>query len=80
MTAIGPAVPPPSERHTLRVVTWIAQALIALLLAFGASLVATRVVAVLLIGAALGVLAASAVGLVLWDDDRERHVPPGGAA
>lgn len=78
MTAIGPAVPPPSDRHTLRVVTWIAQALIALLLALGASLVATRVVAVLLIGAALGVLAASAVGLVLLADDRERHVPPRG--
>jgi len=80
MTAIGPAVPPPSDRRTLRVVTWIAQALIALLLAFGASLVATRVVAVLLIGAALGVLAASAVGLVLWADDREGHVPPDGTA
>jgi hypothetical protein len=50
-------------------VTWIAQALVALALAFGATLVAARVGQVLLIGAAAGVLAASAVGLVAWADD-----------
>ena len=69
MTAIGPAVPPSSNRHTLRVVTWIVQALVALALAFGAALVATRIAQVLLIGAAAGVLAASAVGLVVWAED-----------
>jgi hypothetical protein len=50
-------------------VTWIVQALVALGLAFGAALVATRIAQVLLIGAAAGVLAASAVGLVVWADD-----------
>lgn len=49
--------------------TWIAQALVAVALAFGATLVATRVAQVLLIAAAAGVLAASAVGLVTWADD-----------
>jgi hypothetical protein len=50
-------------------VTWIIQALVALGLAFGAALVTTRIAQVLLIGAAAGVLAASAVGLVVWADD-----------
>jgi len=51
------------------------QALVALGLAFAASLVATRLGQVLLIGAAAGVLAASAVGLVLWSDDPAPHDP-----
>lgn len=55
--------------------TWIAQLLVALVLAFGASLVATRIAQVLLIGAAAGVLAASAVGLALWAGDRGPHDP-----
>ena len=40
-------------------------------LAFGAALVAPRIAQVLLIGAAGGVLAASAVGLVVWADDHD---------
>jgi hypothetical protein len=43
---------------------------VALALAFGAALVANRIGQVLLIGAAAGVLAASAVGLVVWTEDR----------
>jgi hypothetical protein len=70
MTTLPPIAPAPFDRRTLRVVTWIAQALVALALAFGAALVATRIAQVLLIGAAAGVLAASAVGLVVWAEDR----------
>ena len=55
----------------MRVVTWAAQAIVALGLAFGAALVGTRIAHVLLIGAAAGVLAASAVGLVVWADDHD---------
>jgi hypothetical protein len=69
MTTLPPIAPAPFDRRTLRVVTWIVQALVALALAFGAALVATRIAQVLLIGAAAGVLAASAVGLVVWADD-----------
>lgn len=69
MTTLPPVSPAPFDRRSLRVVTWIAQALVALALAFGAALVATRIAQVLLIGAAAGVLAASAVGLVVWADD-----------
>jgi hypothetical protein len=70
MTTLPPIAPAPFDRRTLRVTTWIAQALVALALAFGAALVATRIAQVLLIGAAAGVLAASAVGLVVWAEDR----------
>jgi hypothetical protein len=69
MTTLPPIAPAPFDRRTLRVVTWIVQALVALALAFGAALVATRIAQVLLIGAAAGVLAASAVGLVVWAED-----------
>ncbi len=70
MTAIAPVAAPSSGRPNLRWITWIVQALIALVLAFGAALVATRVAQVLLIAAAAGVLVASAVGLALWTDDQ----------
>jgi hypothetical protein len=70
MTTLPPIAPAPFDRRTLRVATWIAQALVALVLAFGAALVATRIAQVLLIAAAAGVLAASAVGLVVWAEDR----------
>jgi uncharacterized membrane-anchored protein YitT (DUF2179 family) len=69
MTTLPPVAPTPSDRRNLHIVTWIAQALVALALAFSATLVATRIGQVLLIGAAAGVLAASAVGLVVWADD-----------
>ncbi|HET9708722.1 MAG TPA: hypothetical protein VFP39_10515 [Gemmatimonadales bacterium] len=71
MTTLPPVAPAPFDRRSLRVVTWIAQAFVALALAFGAALVAPRIAQVLLIGAAAGVLAASAVGLVVWTDDRD---------
>ena len=68
MTTLPP-VAPRFNQQSLRVITWIAQALVALALAFGAALVGTGVARVLLIAAAAGVLAASAVGLVTWADD-----------
>ncbi len=77
MTAIPPVAPPSVGGPSLRWITWIVQAVIALLLAFGASLVATRVGQLLLSGAAAGVLAASAVGLALWTGDRAPHDPQG---
>ena len=71
MTTLPPIAPAPLDRRSLRIVTWMAQALVALALAFAAALVAPRVAQVLLIGAAAGVLAASAVGLVVWADGRD---------
>ncbi|HET7248230.1 MAG TPA: hypothetical protein VFI79_00175 [Gemmatimonadales bacterium] len=70
MTTLPPVAPSSFDRHTTWVVTGIAQALVALMLAFGAALVSTRIMAVLLVAAAAGVLAASAVGLVLWAGER----------
>ena len=69
MTVLPPVAPPSFERRGLRVVTWIVQALVALVLAFGASFIVAPAARVLLIGAAAAVLAASAVGLVVWADD-----------
>jgi hypothetical protein len=78
MTTLPPVAPAPFDRRTLRVVTWIVQALVALALAFGATLVATRIAQVLLIAAAAGVLAASAVGLMVWaEGDSPRSVSSG---
>ena len=71
MTTLPPVAPAPFDRRTLRVVTWIVQGFVALALAFGAALVANRIGQVLLIGAAAGVLAASAVGLVVWTEGDE---------
>ena len=59
-----------SVRYLLRL-TREHLALVAVSLAFGAALVAPRIAQVLLIGAAAGVLAASAVGLVVWADGRD---------
>jgi hypothetical protein len=70
MTTLPPVAPPPIDRKSLRVVTWVAQAIVALALAFGATLFVTRAAQVLMVAAAAGVLAASAVGLMLWADDR----------
>lgn len=70
MTTLPPLAKPPVDPRTLRFVTWLVQAILALVLAFGAALVAARLAHLLLIGAAVGVLAASAVGLVIWADDR----------
>jgi hypothetical protein len=70
MTTLPPVAPPPIDRKSLRVVTWVAQAIVALALSFGATLFVTRAAQVLFIGAAAGVLAASAVGLVVWADGR----------
>ena len=64
-TAVKPAPAAPVTQRAIRVTSWVAQGVVALALAFGASRT-TRPVAILLAAAAVGVLIASGVGLGLW--------------